>query len=146
MKRFLVLSLVLSMGVSLAAYAEEADTYSGRFLQQYTKKLTEVETQLQKDQEARNAEIEKKRQQNNEVVSKKLQEIEKQRAESEAEFAKKLENLNKQVEANRAEMNKKMEAQSKALEDARKQADENAKIRQEKFEKKKQLWKELISE
>lgn len=146
MRKLLVLSLMIAFTAGVAAQAEEPDTYSGRFLQQYTQKVTEFESKLIKEQEARNAEMEKKRQADNEAISKKIEELEKQRQESQSEFAKKIEAINKQAEENRAEINKKIEEQATAIEAARKEANEKSKARQEKIEKKKKLWKELISE
>lgn len=146
MKKLLVLSFALMVGAGTAVFADEPDTYSGRLLQQYTQKITEVETKLQKEHEAREAEIEKQRQENVDAVSKKLQEIEKQRQQNEADFAKKIEEMNRQAEEARVEMNKKIEEHDKAIEAARQKANEDAKLRKERIEKKKKLWKELISD
>ena len=41
MKKLLVLSFIMAITAGVAVQAEEPDTYSGRFLQQYTQKVTE---------------------------------------------------------------------------------------------------------
>lgn len=146
MKKFLVLSIILMMSAYAVAKAADNSTYSDKLFEQYTKNLTETEMKLREQQAARDAAIEKKRQERYETVSKKLQEIENRNQQTQNEFSKKIEEINKQAEQNRAEINKKIEAQNKAIEEAKKQAETNSNVRKEKINKKRQLLKELMSE
>ena len=72
--------------------------------------------------------MEEQKKQRDEANAKKIQEIEKQRQEQRDAMNKKVEEFNNQIEA------------------AKKQNADAAKARQEKIDKKKQLFKELISE
>ncbi len=145
MKKILVFAVIMAMSVGLAVQADEPDTYSGLLMQKYTQKITDTEKELRDRHEAREQAILEQRQKRNESIQYKLQQIEEQKKQRDEANAKKIQEIEKQRQEQRDAMNKKVEEFNNQNAAAKKQSADASKARQQRIERKKQLWNELIS-
>lgn len=118
MKKFLLLSLILTMTGATAVFAAEPTTYSEALIQKHTQKLVDKEKELQQQQKAR----EEAR-------------LQQQKAREEAQL--------KQREELERKLNP-LKAKQEELEQQKKAREEAQEAQRKKIERKKELFNELM--
>lgn len=130
MKKILTASLLLTMlGIPAAFAATDTNTtYTEQFIQRHTQKVIDAEKKLQEQQKASEEASAARRQSAKDAWETKKQEIKKQHENTQKAWEAKKQEWQEQQKANQAESEK------------------NKKEIQQKIEKKKQAWKDLLSE
>lgn len=130
MKKILTASLLLAMLGVPAAFAETATntTYTEQFIQRHTQKIINAEKKLQEQQKASEEASTAKQQAVKDAWETKKQEIKQQQEKTQKVWETKKQEWQDQQKASQAESEK------------------NKKELQQKIEKKKQAWKDLLSD